>query len=117
MSNITSVDIDQSMLPHACDQALCFPGIESEVMKQKRQNQAELSRMEELLAVARREHSKAILQLQQLSRKMASRTDTAAELAELGRARLEEVLDSSRQQLQSVKVERNLLLVSKQHKG
>ena len=87
-------------------------GIESEVLIQKQQSQAELSGMEELLAVARREHSKAILQLQQLSRKMASETDRAAELAEMGRAKMEEELNSSKKQLQSIQVERNLLLVS-----
>lgn len=81
-------------------------------MIQKQQNQAKLSGMEELLVVARREHSKAILQLQQLSRRMASETDRAAELAEVGRARLEEELNTSKKQLQSVQVERNLLLVS-----
>jgi hypothetical protein len=70
--------------------------------------------MEELLGVARREHSKAVLQLQQLSRKVASGSDKAAEVAEMGRAKIEEELNSARKQLQSVMVERNLLLVSSQ---
>lgn len=68
--------------------------------------------MEELLNVARREHSKAILQLQQLTRKVGVGKDKAVELIDMDRARLEVELSESRTQLQSVQVERNLLLVS-----
>ena len=89
-----------------------FPGIDSEVSKEKRKSRAELSGLEELLNVARREHSKAVLQLQQLTRKVDVGKDKAVELIDMDRARLELELSDSRTQLQSVQVERNLLLVS-----
>lgn len=68
--------------------------------------------MEQLLCVARREHSKAILQLQQLSKRVILDKARAAEVAEMGRARVEAELGEYKKRLQSVEVERNLMMVS-----
>ena len=68
--------------------------------------------MEQLLDVARREHSKAILQLQQLTRRVSLDKERAVEAAELGRARVEAELGECKKQLQSVEAERNVLVVS-----
>lgn len=68
--------------------------------------------MEKLLSVARREHSKAIVQLQQLTRKVNLNKERAVEVAEMSRARMETELTTCRKQLQTVQVERNLLMVS-----
>ena len=68
--------------------------------------------MEKLLGVARREHSKAILQLQQLTRKVSQDKERAVEAAEMVKARTEEELEACRKKLQSTQVERNLILVS-----
>ncbi len=68
--------------------------------------------MEKLLNVARREHSKAVLQLQQLTRRVAQGRERAVQVAEMGRDKVEKELAASRKQLQSVQVERNLLRVS-----
>lgn len=87
-------------------------GIDSELMKEKQRSREELAEMEKLLNIAKREHSKAIVQLQQLTRQLTRDKERAAEAAEIGRARLERELASCRKKLQSVQVERNLLLVS-----
>ena len=68
--------------------------------------------MEKLLNVARREHSKALVQLQQLTRQMARGRDRTVQAAEMGRDKAERELAASRKQLQSIQVERNLLRVS-----
>lgn len=67
--------------------------------------------MEKLLNVARREHSKVIVQLQQLTRELTRDKERAIEAGELKRARLEQELAAANKKLQSVQVERNLLLV------
>ena len=81
-------------------------------MKQEQRGREELAEMEKLLNVARREHSNAIVKLQQLTRQLAQDKERAAEVAEVGRARLERELAMARKKLQSVQVERNVLLVS-----
>ncbi len=73
--------------------------------------------MEKLLGVARREHSKALVQLQQLTRRMAHERERAVQLAEMGQDKVEKELATSRKQLQSVQVERNLLRVSSLRRG
>lgn len=83
----------------------------SELDKQKLKNREELGEMEKLLNVARREHSKVVLQLQQLSRQLSREKERAVEAAEVGKAGLERELADTRKKLQSVQVERNLLLV------
>ena len=78
---------------------------------QKLKDNEELREMEKLLEVARREHSKAVVQLQELTRKVSLDKERAVEVAEMGRSRLETELASSRKELQRVEVERNVLLV------
>lgn len=68
--------------------------------------------MEKLLEVARREHAKAVVQLQHLQRQAGREKKRAVEAVELGKAQVERELDSCRKKLQSVQAERNLLLVS-----
>lgn len=87
-------------------------GIESELTKQKQKSREELFEMEKLLNVARREHSKAIVQLQRLTRQVTLDKERTTEAAEMDRAKLERELTDSKKQLQSVQVQRNLLIVS-----
>lgn len=73
--------------------------------------------MEKLLNVARREHSKVIVQLQQLTRELTRDKERAIEAGELKRARLEQELAAANKKLQSVQVERNLLLTTLRQEG
>ena len=67
--------------------------------------------MEKLLSIARREHSKAVVQLQQLQRQLGRDRDKAMEAMTLNQTRLEQQLEDCRKKLQATQVERNLLLV------
>ena len=78
--------------------------------EQQRSNQ-ELSEMEKLLNVARREHAKAVVQLQQVQRQLARDRERTVQAVELGKAQMECELESCRRKLHSMQAERNLLLV------
>ena len=67
--------------------------------------------MEKLLSIARREHSKAVVQLQQLQRQLGRDRDRTMEAMTLNQTRLEQQLEDCRKKLQATQVERNLLLV------
>ena len=72
---------------------------------------SELSEMEALVNVARREHAKAVVQLQQLQRQLDRDRDRAVEAVEMSKARLEHELEACRKKLHSSQAERNLLMV------
>ena len=86
--------------------------MDAAVLSQREAGQGELREMQQLLAVARREHCKAVAQLQQLQRGVARERDGAVAAAELRREAAEHQLEQCRRKLQSLQVERNLLLVS-----
>lgn len=86
-------------------------GVESAVSEEQGRSNEAMAEMEKLLNVARREHAKAVVQLQQLQRQLARDRDRAVEAVELSKARLEHELESCRKKLQATQVERNLLLV------
>ena len=85
--------------------------IQQEVSMQKQKDDEELREMEKLLEVARSEHSKAVSQLQELTRRVSLDKERAVEVAEMGRSRLETELASSRKELESLEAEKNQLLV------
>ena len=88
-------------------------GVESAVLEEQTKNNETMAEMEKLLNVARREHAKAVVQLQQLQRSLARDRDRAVEAVEMSKARVEHELENCRKKLQATQVERNLLLVSK----
>ena len=86
-------------------------GIEAAVLEQQQKSSHDLLRMEELVNVARREHAKAVVQLQQLQRQRGREKERVVQAMELKRAQVEGELDVCRKKLQSVTAERNLLMV------
>ena len=70
-----------------------------------------MAEMEKLLSVARREHGKAVVQLQQLQRQLGRDRDRAMEAMTLNQTRLEQQLEACKKKLEASQVERNLLLV------
>ena len=85
--------------------------METAVQKQRQKSMSELSEMEALVNVARREHAKAVVQLQQLQRQLDRDRDRAVEAVEMSKARLEHELETCRKKLHSTQAERNLLMV------
>lgn len=85
--------------------------MEAAIQEQKQKSTNDLSEMEKLVNVARREHAKAVMQLQQLQRQLVRDRDHAVEAVELSKARIEQELDSCRKKLQATQAERNLLMV------
>ena len=81
------------------------------VCEQQKQNNEGMAEMEKLLNVARREHGKAVVQLQQLQRQLGRDKDRAMEAMTLNQTRLEQQLGNCRKKLEASQVERNLLLV------
>ena len=79
--------------------------------EQQQQNSEEMAEMEKLLSVARREHRKAVVQLQQLQRQLGRDKDRAMEAMTLNQTRIEQQLEACRKKLEACQVERNLLLV------
>ena len=86
-------------------------GVEAAVLEQQQKNSHDLLGMEELVNVARREHAKAVVQLQQLQRQRGRERERVVQAMELKRAQVEGELDVCRRKLQSVSAERNLLMV------
>lgn len=81
------------------------------VREQQQLNSEGMAEMEKLLSVARREHGKAVVQLQQLQRQLSRDKDRATEAMSLNQARLEQQLAACRKKLEASQVERNLFLV------
>ena len=79
--------------------------------EERERSQCVLTDMEHLLEVARREHAKAAVELQQVQRRGARERERAVAAAEMGRSRVEQELGVVRKKLQSVQAERNLLMV------
>ncbi len=79
--------------------------------KQKQESLSELTDMEALVNVARREHSKAVVQLQQLQRQLDRDKHRAVEAVELNKAKVEHELESCKKKLNTALVERNLVMV------
>lgn len=67
--------------------------------------------MEALVNVARREHSKAVVQLLQLQRQLDRDKHRAVEAVELSKAKLEHELECCKKKLNATLVERNLVMV------
>lgn len=82
------------------------------VREKQQENNEAMAEMEKLLSVARREHGKAVVQLQQLQRQLGRDRDRAMEAMKLNQTRLEQQLEACRKKLEASQVERNLLLVS-----
>ncbi len=87
-------------------------GVETAVQKQRQESMSELAEMEALVNVARREHAKAVVQLQQLQRQLDRDKHRAVEAMEMSKAKLEHELEACRKKLHTTQVERNLLMVS-----
>ena len=68
--------------------------------------------MEKLLDVARREHAKAVVDIQQLTRQLTRDKERTMVAAEINRQGLQQELAAARKKLQAVQMERNLMLVS-----
>ena len=81
--------------------------------EQQQLNSEGMAEMEKLLSVARREHGKAVVQLQQLQRQLGREKDRAVEAMTLNQTRLEQQLAACRKKLEASQVERNLFLVSR----
>ena len=84
------------------------------VREKQQENSEAMEEMEKLLSVARREHGKAVVQLQQLQRQLGRDRDRAMEAMKLNQTRLEQQLEACRKKLEASQVERNLLLVSRE---
>ena len=84
------------------------------VRKQQHASSEGMAEMEKLLSVARREHGKAVVQLQQLQRQLSRDKERAMEAMTLNQARLEQQVESCRKKLEASQVERNILMVSGQ---
>lgn len=87
-------------------------GVDMAVREKQQENNEAMAEMEKLLSVARREHGKAVVQLQQLQRQLGRDRDRAMEAMKLNQTRLEQQLEACRKKLEASQVERNLLLVS-----
>ena len=87
-------------------------GMECELTAHRQRSREELAEMEKLLNVARREHSKATVDIQQLTRQLTRDKERAIEAAGMCREGLEQELATCRKKLQAMQVERNLLMVS-----
>ena len=85
--------------------------LECELVACQQRSREELVEMEKLLAVARREHSKAVVDVQKLTRQLARDKDWAVQTAQLDGQHLEQELQATRKKLQATFVEKNLLLV------
>ena len=83
------------------------------VREQQQLNSEGMAEMEKLLSVARREHGKAVVQLQQLQRQLSRDKDRAVEAMKLNQTRLQQQLDACRRKLEASQVERNLFMVSR----
>lgn len=83
------------------------------VREQQHLNSEGMAEMEKLLSVARREHGKAVVQLQQLQRQLSRDKDRAVEAMKLNQTRLQQQLDACRRKLEASQVERNLFMVSR----
>lgn len=82
------------------------------VREQQQLHSEGMAEMEKLLSVARREHGKAVVQLQQLQRQLSRDKDRTMEAMTLHQTRLQQQLDACRRKLEASQVERNLLMVS-----
>lgn len=82
------------------------------VREKQQENNEAMAEMEKLLSVARREHGKAVVQLQQLQRQLGRDKERAMEAMKLNQTRLEQQLEACRKKLEASQVERTLLLVS-----
>lgn len=89
-------------------------GVDMAVREKQQENSEAMEEMEKLLSVARREHGKAVVQLQQLQRQLGRDRDRAMEAMKLNQTRLEQQLEACRKKLEASQVERNLLLVSRE---
>lgn len=76
-----------------------------------------MTEMEALVNVARREHAKAVVQLQQLQRQLDRDRDRAIEAVEMSKAKLEQELETCRKKLHTTQVERNLLMTTLRQEG
>lgn len=83
------------------------------VREQQQLNSEGMAEMEKLLSVARREHGKAVVQLQQLQRQLSREKDRAVEAMTLNQTRLEQQLAACTKKLEASQVEKNLFLVSR----
>ncbi len=68
--------------------------------------------MEKLLTVARREHSKAVMDVQQLTRQLARDQDLVRQAAQIDSQRLQLELAEMEKKLHTALAEKNLILVS-----
>ena len=87
-------------------------GIDTAVREKQQESNEAMAEMEKLLSVARREHGKALVQLQQLQRQLGRDKDRAMEAMKLNQTRLEQQLEACRKKLEASQVERNILLVN-----
>ena len=87
-------------------------GVDTAIREQQQKSNETMAEMEKLLSIARREHGKAIVQLQQLQRQLGRDRDRAMEAMTLNQTRLEQQLEACRKKLEASQVERNLLLVN-----
>ena len=85
--------------------------LETELGACRERSRAELGEMEKLLVVARREHSKAVMDVQQLTRQLARDKEKSLEVHHLDTQRLQQQLLDTQKKLQATMVEKNLLLV------
>ena len=63
-------------------------GLEATVLEQQQRSREELCEMEGLLNVAKREHTKAVVQLQQLQRQVEREKERAMQAAEMCKAQV-----------------------------
>lgn len=87
-------------------------GVDTAIREQQQKSNETMAEMEKLLSIARREHGKAVVQLQQLQRQLGRDRDRAMEAMTLNQTRLEQQLEACRKKLEASQVERNLLLVN-----
>jgi len=85
--------------------------LEIELGACREQSRAELGEMEKLLVVARREHSKAVMDVKQLTRQLARDQEKCREVHHLDTQHLQQQLLDTQKKLQTTLVEKNLLLV------
>ncbi|XP_064383373.1 coiled-coil alpha-helical rod protein 1-like isoform X2 [Halichondria panicea] len=98
-------------------QATLETRVETAVQKQRQESMSELAEMEALVNVARREHAKAVVQLQQLQRQLDRDKHRAVEAMEMSKAKLEHELEACRKKLHTTQVERNLLMTTLRQEG
>jgi len=75
-------------------------GVDMAVHEKQQENNEAMAEMEKLLSVARREHGKAVVQLQQLQRQLGRDRDRAMEAMKLNQTRLEQQLEACRKKME-----------------